>query len=171
MILTLLRICKTFFETPRICTFASVPVEINGIGATNTTSGVTSGPSEDRAIPGASCSILTASMPTPPVISDVAPARITMALSTEPEDTSVALNPRASESIATNTPTGPAIPRTATIAEVQRAFTLRKLEITGIPTLDSPQRIHDTQAHGPNARQQTAGHADENGKSQPHREH
>jgi hypothetical protein len=50
-----------------------------------------------------------------------------MALSAEPDETSVALNPRASESIATKTPTVPAIPSTATIAEVQRAFTLRTL--------------------------------------------
>jgi hypothetical protein len=48
-------------------------------------------------------------------------------LSSEPEDTSVALNPRASESMATKTPTVPAIPITATIVEVQRDFTLRKL--------------------------------------------
>ena len=66
-------------------------------------------------------------MPTPPVISDVAPARMTIALSAEPDETSVALNPRASDSMATNTPTVPAMPRTATMAEVQRAFTLRKL--------------------------------------------
>ena len=63
----------------------------------------------------------------PLIISDVAPARITMALSYEPEETSVALKPRASESMATNTPTVPAMPSTATMAEVQRAFTLRKL--------------------------------------------
>jgi hypothetical protein len=71
--------------------------------------------------------ILTVSMVTPPVISEVAPARIMMALSSDPEETSVALNPRASDSMATNTPTVPAIPTTATIAELQRAFTLRKL--------------------------------------------
>ena len=64
---------------------------------------------------------------TPPIISEVAPARRTSALSAEPEETSVALNPRASESMATKTPTVPAMPRTATMAEVQRALTLRKL--------------------------------------------
>jgi len=41
----------------------------------------------------------------PLIISEVAPARITMALSAAPEATSVALNPRASESMATKTPT------------------------------------------------------------------
>ena len=71
--------------------------------------------------------IFTVSTVTPPVISEVAPARMMMALSSEPEETSVALNPRASESMATNTPTVPAMPTTATIAEVHRAFTLRKL--------------------------------------------
>jgi hypothetical protein len=50
-----------------------------------------------------------------------------MALSSDPEETSVALKPLASDSMATKTPTVPAIPRTATIAEVQRAFTLRRL--------------------------------------------
>jgi hypothetical protein len=39
----------------------------------------------------------------------------------------VARKPRAKESIATKTPTVPAIPTTATMVEVQRAFTLRKL--------------------------------------------
>ena len=54
-------------------------------------------------------------------------ARMIMALSSEPEETRVARNPRASESMATNTPTVPAMPSTATMAEVQRALTLRKL--------------------------------------------
>jgi hypothetical protein len=71
--------------------------------------------------------ILTVSMVTPPVISEVAPARMMMALSSEPEETSVALNPRARDNIATKTPTVPAMPTTATIAELHRAFTLRRL--------------------------------------------
>ncbi len=87
--------------------------------------------SEDNAIvlrSGATAEmIFTASRSTQLIISAVAPARMTMALSSEPEDTSVALKPRASESMATKTPTVPAIPATATIAEVQRALTLRKL--------------------------------------------
>ncbi len=60
-------------------------------------------------------------------ISEVEPARRTIALSLEPEDTSVALKPKASDSMAMNTPTVPAMPSTATTAEVQRSFTLRKL--------------------------------------------
>src|SRR2546430_10349114 len=44
-----------------------------------------------------------------------------------PECTSVALNPRASDNMATNTPTVPAMPNTATTADVQRALTLRML--------------------------------------------
>src|SRR5216683_708822 len=55
------------------------------------------------------------------------PARVMSALSAEPDETSVALNPRASDSMATKTPTVPAIPTTATIVDVQRAFTLRTL--------------------------------------------
>jgi hypothetical protein len=66
-----------------------------------------------------------------------------MALPSEPEDTSVARKPRASESMATKTPTVPAIPATATIAEVQRALTLRKLYTTGIAISDPPQRVDD----------------------------
>jgi len=50
-----------------------------------------------------------------------------MALPTEPEATSVASNPRASESMATNTPTVPAMPSTATTVEVHRALKLRRL--------------------------------------------
>ncbi len=71
--------------------------------------------------------ILTESRETPLVISDVAPARVMSAFSAEPEETSVALNPRASDNMATKTPTVPAIPTTATIVEVQRALTLRTL--------------------------------------------
>ncbi len=63
--------------------------------------------------------MLTISLPTP--------ARRTMALEGEPEATSVALKPRAMDSIATKTPTAPAMPSTATMAEVQRSRTLRTL--------------------------------------------
>ena len=63
----------------------------------------------------------------PPIISEEEPARMTRALSGEPEATRVALKPRASESMATKTPTVPAMPRMATIVEVQRARMLRKL--------------------------------------------
>jgi len=97
------------------------------MGAIKTASGVSKGPSAPRAIPGASWIILTESIETPLVISDVAPARVMSALSAEPEETSVALNPRASDNMATKTPTVPAIPTTATIVEVQRALTLRTL--------------------------------------------
>ena len=62
-----------------------------------------------------------------PIISEEAPARTTSALSAVPEETSVALKPMASESMAMKTPTVPAMPRTATMAEGQRARTLRKL--------------------------------------------
>jgi hypothetical protein len=50
-----------------------------------------------------------------------------MAFSGRPDETSVALKPRARASIATKTPTVPAIPSTATTDEVQRSFALRRL--------------------------------------------
>jgi hypothetical protein len=78
-------------------------------------------------MPGASRIIFTESIETPLVISDVAPARVISALSADPEETRVALNPRASDNIAMKTPTVPAIPATATIVDVQRALTLRTL--------------------------------------------
>ena len=66
-----------------------------------------------------SCRIFPESRVTPLIISEVAPARMTMALSYEPEETSVARNPWASESMAINTPTVPAMPSTATMAGVR----------------------------------------------------
>ncbi len=60
-------------------------------------------------------------------ISDVAPARRTMALRSEPDATSVASKPRASDSMATKTLTVPAMPRTATTVDVQRARSERRL--------------------------------------------
>ena len=51
----------------------------------------------------------------------------TIALRAEPDATRVASNPRASDSMATKTPTVPAMPSTATTVEVQRAPRLRTL--------------------------------------------
>jgi hypothetical protein len=64
---------------------------------------------------------------TDPTISVFDPARIISALEGDPDETSVALNPRAIAIIATKTPTVPAIPITATMDEVHRTRTLRKL--------------------------------------------
>jgi hypothetical protein len=50
-----------------------------------------------------------------------------MALCGDPDDTSVALNPRAMESIATKTATTPAIPSTAMEVEAQRTVILLML--------------------------------------------
>src|SRR5712692_8440747 len=143
MILMFLRIARTLGETPRSSTLASVPVEISGIGAIRTASEVSNGPSGPRAMPGASWMTFTESIGTPLVISDVAPARVISALSAEPEETRVALNPRASDNQAIKTPTVPAIPATATIVEVQRALTLRTLYKMGIVISNSPQRVND----------------------------
>ena len=60
-------------------------------------------------------------------ISEVAPARRTMAFRVEPEVTRAASKPRARESMATNTPTVPAMPRTATMVVRHRARTLSAL--------------------------------------------
>src|SRR5206468_4690521 len=79
-------------------------------------------PSGPPRIPGRVLDNLNGLIGNPLVISDVAPARVMSALSAEPEETSVALNPRASDNMATKTPTVPAIPTTATIVEVQRAL-------------------------------------------------
>src|SRR5271154_2196721 len=100
--------------------------------------------------------IFTESRGTPLVISEVAPARTISALSSEPDATSVARNPRASDSIATNTPTVPAIPSTATIVDVHRAFTLRMLYTIGIAISNPPQRVHNAHAHRANSRYQPA---------------
>src|SRR5229473_4389869 len=109
--------------------------------------------------------IFTESSATPLVISEVAPARTISALSSEPDETSVALKPLARESMATKTPTVPAIPTTATIAEVHRALTLRMLYTMGMAMSDPPQRIYDAHAHGVNSRKQTANHANEKSKA------
>src|SRR5215467_11401132 len=170
-ILTCLRISSTLGETPRSCTLASVPVEIRGMGAMSTASAVTKGPLGPRAMPGASCITFTASKATPLVISDVAPPRTIRALSGEPDETSVALKPLARESMATKTPTVPAIPTTATIAEAQRALTLRMLYTMGMAMSDPPQRVHDAHAHGADAGKQTAGGADKKRETQAKQQH
>ena len=61
------------------------------------------------------------------VISVSEPPRWTIAFSGRPDETMVALKPRASASIATNTPTVPAMPITATTDDVQRSRALRRL--------------------------------------------
>ena len=98
-----------------------------GTAAITTTSALTSGPSAPRAICGASSTIRTSSSVMALVISLSAPERCTIAFCGWPEEVSVALKPRASASMATNTPTVPAIPSTATTEEVQRSFALNRL--------------------------------------------
>jgi hypothetical protein len=61
------------------------------------------------------------------VISLSAPERCTIAFCGRPEEVTVAWNPRARASIATKTPTVPAMPRTATTEELQRSLALRRL--------------------------------------------
>ena len=112
---------------PRTCTLASVPVVLSGKEATTTTSGLTREPAAGRATPGATSRIFTCSTVTLLSISDVAPARRTIAFSGEPDETSVAWKPRAMASMATNTATVPAMPSTATTADGQRSRTLLTL--------------------------------------------
>ena len=61
------------------------------------------------------------------VISVSAPPRCTMTFAGCPEEVRVAWKPRARASMATNTPTEPAIPSTATTDEVQRSLALCRL--------------------------------------------
>ena len=93
-----------------------------GTAAITTTSGLTSGPAASRAICGASSATRTSSSVTALVISVSAPTRCTIAFAGWPDETSVALKPRASASMATNTLTVPAMPSTATTEDVQRSF-------------------------------------------------
>ena len=122
------RTSSAFGETPRTCVLPSVSPRRIGNAATTTTSGLTSGPMPGaRATPGTSSITRTWSTGTPLSISLVEPARRTMALRAEPDATSVASKPRASDSIATNTPTVPAMPRIATTVDVHRARSDRRL--------------------------------------------
>ena len=93
-------------ETPRSCTFASVPVFCRGSAAITTTSGLTSGPSAPRMrLPRASSMACSCSRVTALSISEVAPARRTIALCSDPERDERGLEPAARASMATNTPT------------------------------------------------------------------
>ena len=76
---------------------------------------------------GASSTIRTSSTSRTLVISLSAPERWTIAFWGRPDEVTVAWKPRASASIATKTPTVPAIPSTATTEELQRSFALRRL--------------------------------------------
>ena len=85
-----------------------------------TTSPEASGPRSSRATPEASSITRSFSRLTALTISESAPARRTMAFRGEPDATSVARKPWARASMATKTPTVPAMPSTATMAEDQR---------------------------------------------------
>ncbi len=127
VIRTLARTSRTLAETPRTWTLASVPVRASGKAAMTTTSPEASGPRASRATPAASSIVRSSSRVIALTISESAPARRTMAFPGEPEATSVARKPWAMASMATKTPTVPAMPRTATMAEDQRWRTLRTL--------------------------------------------
>ncbi len=124
---TLSRTESTRGETPRIWTLASASVPRRGKAAMTTTSGLTSGPEASRATWGASSTSRTSSTLRMLVISLSAPARWTIAFWGWPDEVTVALKPRARASMATKTPTVPAMPRTATTEELQRSFALRRL--------------------------------------------
>ena len=116
---------------------ASVPR--TGSAAITTTSALTSGPSAPRATCGASSTIRTSSSVDRARHLGVRARRCTIAFCGWPDETSVALKPRASASIATNTPTVPAIPSTATTEEVQRSF-------------DAPQVVDEGDRHAQSLR-------------------
>ena len=92
-----------------------------------TTSALTSPSSPCRTTCGMSSTMRTSSSRIALVISESEPACCTIAFCGSPDETMVALNPRASASIATNTATVPAMPRIATSDEAQRRRTLRML--------------------------------------------
>src|SRR5438067_13005380 len=81
-------------------------------------------------------------------ISPEEPPRSTIAFRGEPDDSRVNLKPRASESMATNTPTVPAMPSTATTVEVQRARRLRTAQMSGMATSNPPERVDDPEPAG-----------------------
>ncbi len=126
-IFTLSRTERTRGDTPRIWTLASASVPRMGSAAMTTTSGLTSGPEASRATCGASSTSRTSSTCRMLVISLSAPARWTIAFWGRPDEVTVALKPRARASMATKTPTVPAMPRTATTEELQRSLALRRL--------------------------------------------
>lgn len=121
------RTASTRGDTPRTWTLASVPVWRRGKAAITTTSALTSALGRSLTTPGASSTGRVCSRGRMLSSSEFEPARRTMALAGEPEETRVALKPLARASVATNTPTVPAIPSTATTAEVQRSRTPRRL--------------------------------------------
>jgi hypothetical protein len=124
---TLSRTSRTRGETPRTWTLASVPVLFRGNAAMTTTSAEESGPRSSRATPAAPSITRKSSRVTALTISEFMPASRTIAFRGDPEATSVARKPWANASMATKTPTVPATPSTATIAEDQRWNTLRTL--------------------------------------------
>jgi len=93
-----------------------------------TSSGLESGvPSGLRATCGASAITRVWSRDTPLSISELAPARRMIEFEGEPDAIKVAWKPRAMASMATKTPTVPAMPRIETTAVVHRAATERTL--------------------------------------------
>ena len=113
--------------TPRTWTRASVPLFFRGSAATTTTSGLTIAPPAARSTSPASSMTSSCSMVIALSISEVAPARRIIAFSSDPASTSAAWKPRARASMATNTPTLPAMPSTATMVDAHRERTLSRL--------------------------------------------
>jgi hypothetical protein len=129
------RTARTRGDTPRICTFASLSVPRSGSAAITTTSGLTTDSDPRFATCGASSITRTSAIVSELVISVSAPARCTITFCGSPDEATVARNPRASASIATNTATVPAMPTTATSDDAHRARALRRLYAMGIAML------------------------------------
>src|SRR6266480_3260514 len=87
MSFTVGRTARALGETPRTWALPSVSRPFSGNEAITTTSGLTSAPASPRSTPGASSTTRTCSSVTLLSISEVAPARLTIALRADPEAT------------------------------------------------------------------------------------
>ena len=154
-ILANVRMRRTLAETPRTCTLASVPVLINGNGMTPTTSCVTSGPAESRAIPGASCTIFTNPASRRPSFprSNRRAERARCPANQRPPVSR--WNPRASESMATKTPTVPGnAEHRDNRGRPARLDAAKVVSETVSAMSDPPQRFTTRRRIAPNARQE-----------------
>ena len=124
-------------STPRIGTFASVPVDRLGRLMMTNSSGEESGPSGVRATPGASAMTRVLSRMNPLTISLSAPLRRTIAASGEPEAVSVLWKPTPIDSTPTSTATTPAMPNTAAATEPRRCGMLSRPNLLTEATCES----------------------------------
>ena len=119
---------KAAFSTPRKGTLASVPVDRLGRLMITNNSAAASGPSAERATPGASEMRRVSARESTLVISVSAPLRSTTAKSAGPLGVIAARKPAAIESTPTKTATTPAMPTAAAVAAPLRSGSVRRLK-------------------------------------------